>query len=100
MLLLVSRGARPDVRYWRGRRTLAVLDALAWPAIVLVAIRTARFSTGIFGLVVSTLAVLIAARRLHRAIFLNQRYHFTTSRWGMVLAALIAIGIGARLMLV
>ena len=84
--------------YWCGRRFLAALDALAWPAVLLVAIRTALFNTGAFGLVASSLAVLVAARRLDRAIFRNQRYEFTPLRWGFVLAWMLAIGAGLKLL--
>lgn len=98
MLVLMSRAPRPDARYWRGRRLLAALDALAWPAILLVAIRTAPFSTGAIGLVASSLAVLIAARRLHRAILRNQRYEFTTLRGGIVLIWMLALGAGLKLL--
>ena len=84
--------------YWRGRRFLASLDALAWPAILLVAIRTAPFSTGAIGLVASSLAFMIAARRLHRAILRNHRYEFTTLRWGTVLAWILALGAGLKLL--
>jgi hypothetical protein len=86
------------VPYWRGRRLLAALDALAWPAVLLVAIRTAPFSTAAVGLVASSLAVMVAARRLHRAILRNQRYEFTTLRWGIVLAWMLAIGAGLKLL--
>ena len=98
MLVLMARAPRPDVPYWPGRRSLAVVDALAWPALLLLTLGTTPLSSGIFGVVASALTLLIAARRWHRAVFCNQRYRLTTSRWGMVLAALILGGAGARLM--
>ncbi len=98
MLVLISRSPTPDVPYWRGRRFLAVLDALAWPAILLIAIRTAPFGTGIVGLVVPSLALLVAARRLLRAVAWNHRYRFTTLRWGTPLVVLLAAGAGMKLM--
>jgi len=98
MLVLMSWAPKPDVPYWRGRRFLAALDALAWPAVLLVAIRTAPFSTGAFGLVASALAVLVAVRRLNRAILQNHRYEFTTLRWGIVFAWMLAIGAALKLL--
>ena len=98
MLVLLSRAPRADMSYWRGRRVLAACDALAWPAMVLLLIRTAPFNTGVFGLVASSLALLVAVRRLHRAVSRNHRYLFTTLRWGRALLLLLVIGAGAKLM--
>ena len=75
-----------------------MVDALAWPALLILALRTAPFSTGIFGLTALALTVLIAARRLERAVARNHRYRFTTLRWGTYFLLLVSIGIGSRLM--
>jgi hypothetical protein len=37
-------------------------------------------------------ALTLGLGRLHRAIWLNQRYWFTTWRWGKVMAAMLLIG--------
>ena len=84
--------------YWRGRRVLAACDALVWPAMVFLIIRTAPFSTGVFGLVASSLALLVAVRRLHRAVYWNHGYRFTTLRWGGAMLLALAVGVGAKLM--
>jgi hypothetical protein len=36
--------------------------------------------------------VLVAFRRLHRALWVNHRYYFTTWRWGKVVAAMLVMG--------
>jgi hypothetical protein len=97
MLLLISRPARPEAAYWQGRRSIAALDAVAWPALWMIVISRAPFSTGIVGTAAMTLIVLVAVRRLHRAIFRNPHYEFTTLRWGIVLAGMLAIGAGLKL---
>jgi hypothetical protein len=39
------------------------------------------------------LAVLSAVVRVHRAACQNHRYHFTTLRWGRVVAGLLLVGV-------
>lgn len=47
---------------------------------------------GLVGPFVTALAVLLGLGRLHRAIWVNQRYWFTTWRWGKVMAGMLLIG--------
>ena len=47
---------------------------------------------GLVGPFVTALAVLLALGRLHRALWVNHRYWFTTWRWGKVLASMLVIG--------
>jgi hypothetical protein len=92
MWLLVARAPLPDLPYWPGRRWLAVLDALLWPVAWVALIRVAPASVGLVGPFVAAVAALCAAGRLHRAIWRNQRYQFTTWRWGRILAGLLLMG--------
>lgn len=92
MWLLVARTPPPDAPYWPGRRWLAAIDALAWPLLWVLLFRHAPVPLGIVGPAVAALAVLSAAGRLHRAMWVNHRYRFTTWRWGRVVASLALTG--------
>ena len=48
--------------------------------------------TGLVGLFVTALAVLLGLGRLHRALWVNHQYWFTTWRWGKVFGAMLLIG--------
>lgn len=48
---------------------------------------------------VSALTVLLALGCLHRALWGNHRYRFTTWRWGRVLAAILLVGALSRLLM-
>jgi hypothetical protein len=97
MWILFRRAARPDAAYWPGRRWLAVVDALAWPTVWLMAVLSAPMSTGIAGRTVMALAVLTAVRRSYRALWSNERYWFTTWRWGVPLATLLLFALATGL---
>lgn len=97
MRLVITRAPRQDAAYWPGRRWLALLDALAWPALWAIAVIEAPFSTGLVGAVALSFLGVIAARRSHRAIFRNERYCFTIWRWGLALAGLVAVGAATKL---
>jgi hypothetical protein len=47
---------------------------------------------GLMGPFVTAMAVLLGLGRLRRAIWVNQRYWFTTWRWVKVMAAMLLIG--------
>ena len=97
MWIFMARPARPDASQWAGRRVLAVLDALAWPALWLALIASAPFDMGAVGWIAVAGLGLAALGRTRRAIWRNERYWFTTSRWGLPIAALIAVGIATKL---
>lgn len=98
MWVLTTRAPRRDAAYWPGRRWLALLDAVAWPMLWAAAVIKAPLSTGLVGAVAVSFLVAIAARRTHRAVFRNERYRFTTWRWGLALAGLAAMGAATRLL--
>lgn len=87
----------PDRPYWHGRRLLAAVDAAAWPCLWLVAIRAAPADLGLVGALACACMVMMAVRRLWIAIRLNRRYHFTTWRWGKVVAWLLLFGMVLKL---
>lgn len=99
MWLLVARAPQPDAPCWPGRHLLAAIDAVVWPLGWLLIFRLAPVPVGLVGPFVSTVAILCGLARLHRALFVNHRYWFTTWRWGRILAALMMIGIVLKLLL-
>lgn len=92
MWLLVAREPRPDAPDWPGRRVLAAVDAVAWPLLWVLIFRNSPEPVGLVGPFVAAVAVLCAMGRLHRALWVNHRYWFTTWRWGNVVGALLLMG--------
>lgn len=92
MWIVLARTPRRDAPYWPGRRLLAFADAVLWPVGWIVMATHLPPPVGIVGQVVIALAVLSAIGRAHRAVVYNERYHFTTWRWGRVLIALLLLG--------
>ena len=92
MWLLVAREPRPAAPDWPGRRLLAAVDAAVWPLMWVLLIQHAPQPVGLIGPFITALAVLMGLGRLHRALWVNHRYWFTTWRWGKVLASMMVIG--------
>jgi hypothetical protein len=99
MWLIVAREPSPDAPYWPGRRLLAVVDAVLWPLLWVVVFSHAPKPVGIVGPFVAAVALICALGRLHRALWVNHRYRFTTWRWGRIVAALLLMGLVMKLML-
>ena len=97
MALIFVRESRPNAHVWRGRRLLALLDAVAWPILWIFAVRQAPLETGVVGTVIVAAAVLVAGLRSVTALSQNQRYRFTTWRWGRIALVLIAVGLLLKL---
>lgn len=89
MWLLVAREPRPDAMDWPGRRLLAAIDAVAWPLLWVLILMNAPGSRGLFAPFMVSVAALSGLARLHRALWANHRYWFTTWRWGKVVAAML-----------
>jgi len=92
MWLLVAREPRANAPYWTGRRLLAAVDAVAWPLLWVLLLRQIDAPVGIVGPLVIAVALLFSADRIHRAVWVNHRYWFTTWRWGRIVAAMMVIG--------
>ena len=92
MWLLVAREPRANAPHWTGRRWLAAIDAVAWPLFWVLLLGQIDTPVGIFGPMVVAIAILVSAERIHRAVWANHRYWFTTWRWGKVLGAMLLVG--------
>ena len=92
MWLLVAHEPRQDAPQWSGRRSLAALDALAWPVAAVLLISLSNLQLGIVGPVLIAAVLLLSVFRLRRAIWLNHRYRFSTRRWGGVVLGLMMLG--------
>jgi hypothetical protein len=92
MWLVLTRAPLPDASYWPGRRLLALFDAVAWPAGWIAIVMQLPQPTGIVVPTVIALAVCGSVGRVHRAVWLNHRYHFTTWRWGRPVVGMLLIG--------
>lgn len=97
MWLLFARAPPPDVRVWPGRRALALVDAVAWPAGLAALTLGVPFPTGVVGICAVACCAVAVFRRAYQAAFENHRYHFTTWRWGRRLAFVLAFGYALRL---
>jgi len=83
---------------WPGRRC-ACIDALVWPALVCVAVAQVPFNTGIIGVTAIAFAMTSAVRRTHRALRNNERYWFTTWRWGLSVVAMMSLALTMKLLM-
>lgn len=97
MWVIFARAPSPDAVVWPGRRGLALVDAVAWPAAWAAFVLSLPVSSGLAGLFALALCAVSAVTRVHRAVALNHRYHFTTWRWGRRLVFVLAIGYALKL---
>ncbi len=97
MWVLFARAPLPDARPWPGRRWLAALDALAWPAAWLAIVAWQSAHVGAVGQLMAAVAIVAGVGRLHRALATNHRYHFTSWTWGKRLGWLLLLGYALKL---
>jgi hypothetical protein len=100
MWLLVAREPKADAPYWPGRKLLAAVDALAWPVLWVLLIEMVAVTVGVIGPFVAAVALLCGLSRLHRALWVNHRYRFTTWRWGRIAVAFVLVGLFMKAMIV
>lgn len=98
MWLLVAREPRANAPYWTGRRWLSALDAVVWPLLWVLLLNQVDAPVGIVGPMVVAIAFMVTLDRIHRAVWTNHRYWFTTWRWGRTVTALMVIGLVVKLM--
>lgn len=100
MWLWLVREPPADAPYWPGRRWLACVDAVGWPCLWIMIIHEVSRPVGLLGPFVGAVALLFALGRVHRALWVNHRYRFTTWRWGRIAATLMLFGVLLKLMLI
>ena len=99
MWVLFARAPEPDQPVWPGRRMLALVDAVAWPVALAMGVAHMPVHTGIVEQVLLALCALAVARRTWRAVLVNHRYRFVTTRVLGPIAWLLAIGGALKLAL-
>ena len=99
MFIVLRRSPVPDAPYWPGRRVLAAADAIVWPLLWIGVIVAAPFWTGVAGALLITLMLWSSLTRLRTALAENQRYRFTTWRWGRPIVVMLVIGAVLRAVL-
>lgn len=97
MWVIFARAPLPDVVVWPGRRALALVDAVAWPAAWATLVLGLPVSSGLAGPFALALCAVSALTRAHRAIAHNHRYHFTTWCWGWRVVFVLAFGYALKL---
>ena len=97
MWVLFARAPLPSAPYWPGRRWLAAIDAVAWPGVAWFALNQVASSGGLVLALPMALLVMSAVWRFFTALLANHRYHFTTGRWGRILAWMVAVGVLLKL---
>ncbi|MCC7288019.1 MAG: hypothetical protein IT503_17735 [Burkholderiaceae bacterium] len=96
MFVVFLRGETPLATVWPGRRWLATLDALLWPALLLALLWRVEARSGIVGAVGVAMLCGWALRRLHRALARNERYQFTSWVWGRWLVLFLGLGLALQ----
>lgn len=97
MWILFARSPIPDVAYWPGRRLLAALDAMLWPALAVWALSAVPHSAALIRPVVISCGLIVGAQRIRTAVWSNHRYRFSTWRVGRVVALLMLVGLVLKL---
>ncbi len=97
MWVIFARAPPPDVQVWPGRRVLALVDAVAWPAAWAAWLLGLPVPLGLAGQFALAYCGVAALRRAIRAAVQNHRYHFTTWRWGRWLLLALAFGYALKL---
>lgn len=97
MWVIFARASPPDAQVWLGRRMLALVDAIAWPAAFAAWLLGLSVPLGLVGQFALAWCGVAAVRRAARALGENHRYHFTTWRWGRWLFLAVLFGYALKL---
>ena len=99
-VVLLAKEPKPDAVVWPGRRALGFVDAVGWPLAWIVMALHLPKPAGLMGPAIITIAALAAASRAFRALYRNERYWFTTWRWGVPVAILLVAGLVLKVAIV
>jgi hypothetical protein len=97
MWVIFARAPPPDAQVWPGRRMLALVDAVAWPAVWATWLLALPVPFGLAGQCALAWCCVAAQRRAVRAVAQNHRYRFTTWRWGRWLLFVLLFGYTLKL---
>jgi len=97
MWVIFARAPLPDAQVWPGRRVLAFVDAVAWPAAWAAWLLGLSVPLGLASQFALAWCGVSATRRALRAVLQNHRYHFTTWRWGRWLVVMLLFGYSLKL---
>jgi hypothetical protein len=97
MWMIFARAPPPDAQVWPGRRVLALIDAVAWPAAWAAWLLGLSVPLGLAGHFALACCGIAALKRASRAIVQNHRYHFTTWRWGRWLVLGLLFGYALKM---
>jgi len=97
MWVIFARAPPPDAQVWPGRRLLALVDAVAWPAAWAAWLLGLSVPLGLAGQCALACCGVAALRRAHRAVVQNHRYHFTTWHWGRWVVLALVFGYALKL---
>jgi hypothetical protein len=78
--------------YWSGRRWLAALDAMAWPAVGFWLLNQVQGPARVVLPLAGVVLASIGLARAMTAIWTNHRYRFTTGRLGRIVVILLIVG--------
>ncbi len=92
MWIFLARQPRPPAQVWTGRRLLALVDAIGWPAAWIVMVSHLAVDIGLLGRASIAVALLLAVRGVWIAVEHNERYRFITRRLWCVAWPLLSIG--------
>jgi hypothetical protein len=99
MFLMIFTRPAPTFSVWAGRRLLAAVDAVAWPALWGWLAFTRIPHGGLAVRWVVAVLVCLACRRLWRAVADNEHYGFVTVRWAKLLLCLWIFGYALKLVM-
>jgi hypothetical protein len=95
--VIFARAPPPDAIVWPGRRAVALVDAVAWPAAWASFVLGTTVPLGLLGDCALAYRGIAAVQRAYLAVRQNHRYHFTTWRWGLRLVLVLALGYALKL---
>jgi len=99
MWLLLTRAPPPDAADWPGRRLLAAIDAVGWPASIFCGLNRIAATGGIVVPVAKVVVAAWALRGLTTALLANHRYRFTTWKIGRPILWLLLMGAALKLLI-
>ena len=96
MWVVLARHPPPLARVWPGRTSLAIADAMGWPAAWAVLVAQLPVEVGLFGRVSVAVALLLAVRGVWTSVCHNERYRFFIRRVWSLVWPLLTLGVALQ----